>query len=100
MVASQAVIEQGPDSIVLQLSASMEAHAASGEWERIEEIAARLHSVIMAVPGHQRREVLLAAKHSMEKVQTLAHYARSDVAEKLSAMRRGKDATRAYAGAD
>ena len=78
----------------------LKARKAPGEWERTEEIAARLRSAIMAVPGHQRREVLLAAKQSMEKVQTLAQYARSDVAEKLSAIRRGKDATRAYAGAD
>lgn len=100
MVASQAAMEQSPEGIVMEMSADMEAHAAAGDWERVEDLAVRIRSAVMAVPESQRREALLAVRRSMEHVQTAAHDARSDVTEKLSAIRRGKDATRAYAGTD
>jgi len=93
-------MEHAPGDIVLEMSAAMEMHAASGDWEIVEELAVRIRSAVMAVPESQRREALLAVRRSMEQVQSLAHDARSDVTEKLSAIRRGKDATRAYAGTD
>ena len=67
MVASQAVMEHGPIRAIAEVSANMEAQAASGEWDKVEELAGKLRSAVMAT------------------------------AEKLSAIRRGRDATRAYA---
>jgi len=100
MVASQAVMEKHQDDIVLEISATMEAHAASGDWDKVEELAGRLRSAVMAVPEDQRRATLLAAHRTIEQIQELASSARGEVTEKLSAIRRGKDATRAYAGTE
>ena len=100
MVASQAVMEQHPDAIASEMSASMEAHAATGDWEKVEEIAVRLRAAVMRVPDLERRDTLLAMRRSMEKVQTLAQDARNEVTAKLSAIRLGKDATAAYTHMD
>lgn len=100
MVASHAEMQQTPGGVASEMTASMEAHAASGEWERVEEIAVKLRTAIMQVPEHERRDTVLAVRRSMDKVQTLAQNARNDVTGKLSAIRLGKDATAAYTGTD
>lgn len=104
MVASQAAMEQSrtggtPAEIVLEMAASMEASAEHGEWDRVEEIAQRLRSAVMQVPEADRRGSLLAAQRSTEKVQALADSARHDVTGKLSDIRRGRDAAKAYGSA-
>ncbi len=98
MVASQAVMEQGPMRAVVDISADIEAQAESGEWEKVEELAGKLRSAVMAVPEEQRRAALLMAHRTIEHIQERATAARQTTAEKLSAIRRGRDATRAYAG--
>lgn len=100
MVASQAVIEHGPDLIVEELSASMEAHAASGEWERVEEIAARLKNAVMQVPEERRRHALVIAQRATAHIEMMARTAHEDVSTRLTAIRRGRNVTRAYEGKD
>lgn len=100
MVASQAVMEKRQHDAVLEISATMEAHAASGDWDKVEELAGRLRNAVMAVPEAERRAALLSAHRTIEQIQGLARSARGDVTEKLSAIRRGKDATKAYAGTE
>jgi len=100
MVASQAVMEQGPEHVVQELTASMEAYAASGDWERVEEVAARLKRVVMQVPEDRRRNAILAASRVAEQVESIARTAHDDIGARLTAIRRGKDATRAYEGKD
>ncbi len=97
MVASQAVMEHGPIRAIAEVSANMEAQAASGEWDKVEELAGKLRSAVMAVPEDQRRDALLMAHRTIEHIQDVARAARQTTAEKLSAIRRGRDATRAYA---
>ncbi len=97
MVASQAVMEQGPIRAIAEVTANMEAQAASGEWDKVEELAGKLRSAVMAVPEDQRRDALLMAHRTIEHIQDVARAARQTTAEKLSAIRRGRDATRAYA---
>ena len=99
MVASTAVIEGEALAATAELSASMEAYAGSGEWSRVEEIAAKLRAAVMQVPEEQRREAITALQRSMERVRTLAQDARTDVTGKLTAIRRGRDATAAYGSA-
>lgn len=99
MVASQQVMQQDPQAVATDMSESMEACALHGEWDRVEEIAAKLRAAVMQVPEEQRRETLLIAGRSIARVQTLASEARADVKDKLSAIRRGKDATAAYVSA-
>jgi len=98
-VASQASIEQSPESVVLQLSASMESLAAEEDWQGVESIAEELRRAALQVPETERREMLLAVRRSIENVQALAVEARRCVSEKLSGIRRGKNATRAYGDA-
>ncbi len=43
---------------------------------------------------------MLATRRSLEQVQSLARFAHHDAAEKLTAIRRGKDVTKAYAASD
>lgn len=100
MVATQAALQHTPEAVVREMSASMETHAAAGDWERVEEIAARIKTAIVQVPEHERHDVILSVQRSMERVQSLAQESREEVATKLSAIRRGKDAAKAYAGAD
>lgn len=100
MVASHAVMEQGPRGVVMEMTATMESFAASGDWERVEEIAIRLKHAVMAVPEEQRREALFEAQRGMDQVRALALEAKSEVTGKLSAIRRGEDARRAYSAID
>jgi hypothetical protein len=96
MVASQAVLEAQPVSIVLQLSEEMEALAAAGEWERIEDIAVRLRAAVMNVPEAERQPVLLAVQRSTENVAAGARQARQTVTGKISELRLGQVAKKAY----
>lgn len=100
MVAGQAVVQHGRDGDISKMLADMEAYAASGDWEKIEELTVKLRAAILEVPEKDRRELLQAAQRSMELVQTIAQGAKNDLTRKLSSIRRGRDATKAYAAAD
>ena len=100
MVASHAVVQQDAARTVAEMSAAMEKHANEGDWERVEEIAVKLRVAVMDVPERLRRDALLAAQRSLDRVQLNARDARGEVADKLSALRRGEDARKAYAGTD
>lgn len=96
MVASRAVLEETPATIVLQMSEQMEALAVAGEWERIEDIAVRLRAVVMSVPVAERRSLLLAVQRSTDRVVAGAKQARNTVSGKISELRRGQVAKKAY----
>ena len=99
MVASEQAVQQDPQGVAAEMTASMEALARHGEWDRVEEMAVRIRSIVMQVPEADRRETLLAVGQVIERVQSLANDARGDITEKLSAIRRGQDATAAYGSA-
>jgi hypothetical protein len=96
MVASQAALEETPESMVLQMAEQMEALAAAGDWQRIEEIAVRLRVAVMHVPESERRAVLLAVQRSTEKIAVGAQQARQTVSGKLAELRLGQVAKKAY----
>jgi len=96
MVASQATIEACPGDIALDIMGRMDALAANDEWSRIEQLAARLRSVILEVPESERHAVVVAVGHCLERVQTKALVSRGEVTDKLAEIRRGQVATRAY----
>jgi len=100
MVTSPEAMQSPAGATPAELTASMEAHAGHGDWERVEEVAAKLRAAVMQVPEDQRREVIIAVQRSMEKVLTQAQDARADVTGKLAAIRRGRDATAAYGSAN
>ena len=96
MVANRAVLEETPASFVLEMAEQMEALAAEGEWERIEDIAVRLRAAVLGVPEPQRRSLLIAVQRSTDRVVAGARQARQAVSGKLSELRRGQVAKKAY----
>ena len=96
MVASQATMTESPETVALEMSAHMVSLAESGDWPEVENIAVRLRTVVMSVPETERRGVLLSVQRNMQKVIAAANSARHDVTGRLSALRRGQAATRAY----
>ncbi|MGB5257961.1 MAG: hypothetical protein WBN07_11870 [Woeseiaceae bacterium] len=96
MVASQAALEENPVTVALQMAAEMEALADAGEWERIEEIAVQLRAAVMNVPVAERSALLLAVQRSTDKVAAGAKQARQTVSDKISELRRGQVAKKAY----
>ena len=90
MVASQQAMQSEAVTVTAEMTDSMAAHAADGDWERVEEIAIKLRAAIMQVPEHDRRRAILSAARSLENVQDMARQARHTLAGKLSAIRRGR----------
>lgn len=96
MAASQAAVEKSTASIALEMSERIEALADAGEWDQIEDVLIRLRAAINAVPSAERRAVILAAQRSTEKVADGAKQARQAVSGKLTELRRGQVAKKAY----
>jgi len=94
MVASQELIGSAGEHVA-DLVARMEASASAGDWSRVEALAVRLRSAVLDLPAAER-ESILAAQRSTDYVQAVATAARRDVAERLSSVRRGRVAARAY----
>lgn len=96
MVANPASLTTTAELTVSEMCECMEAHADAGHWDEVEDIASRLRNAVMHVPEADRRPVLLAVKRSTDKVAAGAKKARQDVTGKLSALRRGQAAKKAY----
>ena len=96
MLAKRAEIERKPGAAALEMTASMEAAAAKGDWQRVETLVVKLRAAVMDVPEAERRDTLLAVSRGTDRVEALARSAQGDVTERLSAIRRGRDAARAY----
>jgi translation initiation factor 2B subunit (eIF-2B alpha/beta/delta family) len=89
-------MDQASAEIVLEMASCMEESAEQGDWDRVEEISHQLKAAIMRVPETQRFAPLQAARRSLERVHARAESARLDVTGKLSKVRRGRDAAKAY----
>lgn len=96
MVANQVEIERTPASIVLDTASLMESVAAKGEWQRTEQLAMQLRRAVLDIPEGERRSLIVAVRQSLERVQTMALGSRAEVTDKLSEIRRGRVAARAY----
>lgn len=96
MVAQPASLKHTAEETVLAMCARMEELAIAGDWDDVEDIAARLRTAVMLVPEVERRAVLLRVKRSTEKVEAGAKKARENVTDKLSELRRGQAAKKAY----
>ena len=96
MVASQAVLAESHADVALELVEQMEALAAAGEWEHIEDVAIRLRGAVMEVPESERGPVLVAAQHGIEKVAAEARRARRSITGEMQELRKGQAAKKAY----
>lgn len=98
MAARYDTVSLRHDTIALQMASRMEVLAANGDWVNVGQQLVRLQQALLDIPESERREALLETARSLERVQTLALAKRRDVTDKLSEIRRGKVATRAYTG--
>lgn len=93
---SQAAARERPDTAVLSMCERMETLAAAGHWPDVEDIAVRLRSAVLDVPEAERRAVLIAVQRSTGKVFAGAKKARETVTSKISELRLGQVAKKAY----
>lgn len=100
MLADDATLDIDPVTHVLEMVARMEALAVSGEWAGTEQLAECIKAAVLEVPENDRRRVVTAVAHGLERVQTQVLSSRNEVTEKLSAIRRGRVARRAYGQPD
>jgi len=98
MVASRTTSEVSPASMAREMAKNLEQLAANDQWNGAEQVVARLSSVILEIPEDERREVLEYVSYCLERVRTQALSSRGEVTSKLSEIRRGRDAARAYGG--
>ncbi len=98
MVANRATTEGSPGQMARDMAKNMEELAANGQWDGVEQIVVRLRSVVLEVPEQDRREVMNFINACLERVRTQALTSRGEVTGKLSEIRRGRDAARAYGG--
>ena len=98
MVANRATAEGSPGQLARDMAKNMEELAANGQWSGVEQVVVRLRSVVLEVPEQERREVMEFVNYCLERVRTKALSSRGEVTGKLSEIRRGRDAARAYGG--
>ena len=96
MVANHAAFEESTAATVLEMSRRMEALAETGDWDQIEDILIRLRAAVSVLPAGERRAVVPVLQRSTEKVAADAKQARQTVSAKLSELRRGQVAKKAY----
>lgn len=96
MVANRATFNTSPVAEALEMVSRIDALAANGEWKRIDSLALRLKSIIPEIPRNERGSVIVTARQCLERVQSKALASRNEITEKLSEIRRGRVATKAY----
>lgn len=96
MVASRATMEVSPGKMAREMANNMVRLADEGQWSGAEHVAARLRSAVLEVPADERQDVMQFVNNCLERVTTKALCSRSDVAMKMSEVRRGRDAAKAY----
>lgn len=96
MAAHPESLKHTAEATVIAMCARMEELAIAGDWDGVEDIAVRLRAAVMHVPEADRRTVLLVVKRSTDKVEAGAKKARENVTHKLSELRRGQAAKKAY----
>lgn len=96
MAAGSAQRTQTPETIVREMSAHLEELAAAGEWRDVEQLMAQLHGALMSVPEYERRPLVLVVQRTVEAVADIVQGARDEVAGRISTLRRGQRAAKAY----
>jgi len=101
MIANPTTISEthSPASQLREMLHDMQEYADAGDWQKVQAIQGKLHLHIDQVPARQRRELLLEASRSVEKIQQAANYARNEAWEKLASIRHGRKATETYRAA-
>lgn len=96
MAANQATSDLAPAAVALNIMSRMESLVTESEWSRVEGLAQRLKNAILDIPESERRAVVVEISDRLERIKTMALVSRGEVTGKLSGIRRGQAATRAY----
>lgn len=96
MAATSAALREDPGAEALEMVEQMRALADAGDWVEVESLAVRLRGAVMQVPEARRRDVLVAVQRATKEIADKAEEARSDVTDRLSALRLGQRAAKAY----
>ncbi len=96
MALSKAHTQESPESVVLEMTQHLQALAKDGAWDEVENLTVRLRGAVMSVPEDRRREAIHEVQRVTDKVLAEAEIAHRDLADRLSGLRRGQVATRAY----
>ena len=79
-----------------QISERMHELASDGEWDEVESLAIELRRAVMTVAEADRRALILALQRNTAALAAGARAARKDVGGKISELRRGQAAKKAY----
>ncbi len=96
MAAGSAERTQTPEMIVREMAAHLEDLASAGEWKDVERLMGQLHSALLSVPEYERRPLVLVVQRSVDAVAESVRAARDDVGGRISTLRRGQRAAKAY----
>lgn len=92
----ETMAETGPALGLATVIHRMTALARAGEWQQVQGAADKIRALLEQLPLAQRQAALAATSAGIDSVSTLALVARNEVGEKLSAVRRGRDAAASY----
>ena len=79
-----------------QISERMLELASDGEWDEVEALAIELRRAVMTVSEEDRRPLILALQRNTAAIASNARTAREEVGDKISELRRGQAAKKAY----
>ncbi len=96
MGAGSAERTQTPEMIVREMAAHLGDLSAAGEWKDLERLMGQLHSALLSVPEYERRPLVLTVQKSVDTAAERVSAARDEVAGRISTLRRGQRAAKAY----
>lgn len=98
MVATPAAVYDAANPAALAESRlrEMERFAESGDWGKVESLLKRLPQLITRIPISARREILLAAYTSVERLRERVVLQSNDVSTQLATIKTGRQAAESY----
>ncbi|MDH4046652.1 MAG: hypothetical protein OEW68_00240 [Gammaproteobacteria bacterium] len=91
--------KRNPGDQVRELLTSLQEFAEAGDWQRVQATVGKLQGLLEQLPPAGRRELLLEANRSVDKIRQSANYARNEICEKLVSIRQGRKAAASYQAA-
>ncbi|MGH8196070.1 MAG: hypothetical protein ACREQ8_17000 [Woeseiaceae bacterium] len=81
---------------IAALHRRLEQLAADGEWQQIADAVKDRDALLAELPAAECKQALLAASRCTERLQILAQAAKSQCAQELAKLKRGRQAAASY----
>lgn len=85
-----------PTAQAAALNRRLEQLAADGEWRQMVDTMSRRDELLARLPKAERGQALIAAKRCTDRLRTLVSAAKSECADELSTLKRGRRAAASY----